>query len=138
MIGTPGVAARAFTALANAGVNIIMISQASSEAAISMIVEERHLEKAEESLRSELPKDLVKDISHNRNVCVIAVVGEGMAGTPGVAARIFKAMGESGINVMMISQGSNENNISFVIDQKDAEKAVQEIHEEFSLGGERA
>jgi aspartate kinase len=138
MIGTPGIAARAFSALASAGINIIMISQASSEANISMVVEERQLETAEESLRSEFPKDIVKEISHNHDVCAVAVVGAGMAGTPGVAARVFKAMGESGINVLMISQGSSEHNISFVVSEKDAERAVQELHREFCLGGEKA
>jgi aspartate kinase len=137
MIGTPGIAARAFSALAGAGINIVMISQASSEANISMVVEERQLEKAEDALRSEFPKDIVKEISHNHDVCAVAVVGAGMAGTPGVAARVFKAMGESRINVLMISQGSSEHNISFVVASKDAELAVQSLHSEFSLGGEK-
>jgi aspartate kinase len=136
MIGTPGVAARAFTALARAGINIVMISQGSSEANISMIIEEKQLEKAEEAIRSEFPRDLVKDVSHNRDVCAVAVVGAGMAGTPGVAARVFKAMGQARINVMMISQGSSEHNISFVVSSKDGERAVQELHREFGLGGE--
>ena len=61
-----------------------------------------------------------------------------MAGTPGVAARVFKAMGESRINVLMISQGSSEHNISFVVASKDAELAVQSLHSEFGLGGENA
>lgn len=138
MIGTPGIAARAFSALAGAGINIVMISQASSEANISMVVEERQLEKAEGALRSEFPKDIVKEISHNHDVCAVAVVGAGMAGTPGVAARVFKAMGESRINVLMISQGSSEHNISFVVASKDAERAVQALHGEFGLGGEKA
>jgi aspartate kinase len=136
MIGTPGVAARAFTALARAGINIIMISQGSSEASISVVVEEKQLEKAEDALRAEFPRDLVKEISHNSDVCALAVVGAGMAGTPGVAARVFKAMGGSKINVLMISQGSSEHNISFVVSRKDGERAVQELHREFGLGGE--
>jgi len=135
MIGTPGIAARAFTALATAGANIVMISQSSSEANISMVIEEKQLLKAENALRSEFPKDLVKEISNNRDICVVAVVGAGMAGTPGVAGRVFKAMGKAGINVMMISQGSSEHNISFVVSSKDAERAVQELHGEFCLGG---
>lgn len=136
MIGTPGIAARAFSALADAGINIVMISQASSEANISMVVEEHQLEKAEDALRTEFPRDIVKEISHDHDVCAVAVVGAGMAGTPGVAARVFKAMGGSRINVMMISQGSSQHNISFVVSSKDAERAVQELHREFGLGGE--
>jgi aspartate kinase len=136
MIGTLGVAARAFTALAKAGINIVMISQGSSEANISMVIEERQVEKAEDALRSEFPRDLVKEISHDHDVCALAVVGAGMAGTPGVAACVFKAMGAAKINVVMISQGSSQHNISFVVSSKDAERAVQELHKEFGLGGE--
>jgi aspartate kinase len=135
MIGTLGVAARAFTALARAGINIIMISQG-SEANISIIIEERQVDKAEDALRMEFPRDLVKDISHDHDVCAVAVVGAGMAGTPGVAARVFKAMGTAKINVVMISQASGQHNISFVVASKDSEKAVQELHREFGLGGE--
>ncbi len=136
MIGTLGVAARAFTALAKAGINIVMISQGSSEANISMIIEERQIETAEDALRAEFPRDLVKEISHDHDVCAVAVVGAGMAGTPGVAARVFKAMGSAKINVVMISQGSSQHNISFVVASKDAENAVRELHCEFGLGGE--
>ncbi|MDD1762323.1 MAG: aspartate kinase [Methanothrix sp.] len=136
MIGTLGVAARAFSALAKAGVNIVMISQGSSEANISIIIEERQVEKAEDALRAEFPRDLVKEISHDHDVCAVAVVGAGMAGTPGVAARVFKAMGAAKINVVMISQASGQHNISFVVASKDAEQAVRELHREFGLGGE--
>jgi aspartate kinase len=136
MIGTLGVAARAFSALAKAGVNIVMISQGSSEANISMVIEERQVEKAEDALRAEFPRDLVKEISHDYNVSAVAVVGAGMAGTPGVAARVFKAMGTAKINVVMISQASGQHNISFVVASRDAENAVRELHSEFGLGGE--
>jgi len=73
MIGTLGVAARAFTALAKAGINIVMISQGSSEANISMVIEERQVEMAEDVLRSEFPQDLVKEISHDHDVSAVAV-----------------------------------------------------------------
>ncbi len=136
MIGTLGVAARAFSALAKAGINIVMISQGSSEANISMIIEERQVEKAEDALRAEFPRDLVKEISHDHDVCAVAVVGAGMEGTPGVAAHVFKAMGAAKINVVMISQASGQLNISFVVASKDAEQAVRELHREFGLGGE--
>ncbi len=135
MIGAPGMAARAFTAMAKAGVNIIMISQSSSEANISVVVDARHLEKAKAALVAEFPSDQVKEITHDKDISVIAVVGSGMAGTPGVAARVFKAMGQANINVMMISQAASEHNISFVVRSKDAERAVQELHEEFELYG---
>ncbi|MHC1631410.1 MAG: aspartate kinase [Methanotrichaceae archaeon] len=135
MIGTPGIASRAFTAMFNAGVNIVMISQGSSEANISMVVDESMLEAAEIALRAEFPTDIVREVTYDRNVCMIAVVGAGMAGTPGVASKVFSATGRSGINVVMISQGSSEHNISFVVSAEDAEKAVQELHKEFKLNG---
>jgi aspartate kinase len=69
-------------------------------------------------------------------VSAVAVVGAGMAGTPGVAARVFKAMGTAKINVVMISQASGQHNISFVVASRDAENAVRELHSEFGLGGE--
>jgi aspartate kinase len=136
MIGTPGVAARVFSALARAGVNIIMISQGSSEANISVVVEGRHLEKAEEALREEFPREMIREISAKKDVTAVAVVGAGMAGTPGVAGKVFSAMGRSKVNVVMISQGSSEHNISFVVSSQDAKRAVQELHREFGLGGE--
>ncbi|HII07748.1 MAG TPA: aspartate kinase [Methanotrichaceae archaeon] len=136
MIGTPGIAARAFSALANAGVNITMISQGSSEANISIVVDEPQLEAAEIALGAEFPTTIVREISHNRDVSVIAVIGSGMAGTPGVAGRVFGAMGKSRINVVMISQGSSEHNISFVVSMTEAERTIQELHREFGLEGE--
>ena len=136
MIGTPGIAARAFGVLAKAGINIIMISQGSSEANISMVIERRQLEKAEDALRAEFSRELVKEIFTNNDIAAVAVVGAGMAGTPGVAARVFKAMGQAKINVIMISQGSSEHNISFVVASSESERAVQELHREFNLGGQ--
>ncbi|MDI6888496.1 MAG: aspartate kinase [Methanocellales archaeon] len=137
MAGTPGVAARVFTALAEADVNVMMISQGSSEANISIIVDETSLHKAINTLKSEFREDVVKSITHDEDVCAIAVVGAGMAGTPGVAGRVFSAMGGVGTNVRMISQGSSEANISFVVNEKDVEKAVRALHDEFNLGAER-
>ncbi len=137
MAGTPGVAARVFTALAKADVNIMMISQGSSEANISIVVDEASLSKAINALQSEFREDVVKSIVHDKDVCTIAVVGAGMAGTPGVAGRVFSALGQAGANVRMISQGSSEVNISFVVDGKDVEKAVIALHDEFNLGAER-
>jgi len=133
MIGTPGIAARAFTALADTGVNIVMISQGSSESNISIVIDGNQLEPAEIALRAEFPTDVVREISHDNDVAVVAVVGAGMVGTPGVASKVFGAMGRANINVMMISQGSSEHNISFVVSSEEAERAVQELHREFGL-----
>lgn len=134
MVGTIGVAARVFGALADAGVNITMISQGSSEANISIVVEESHLNIAADAIRSEFKNGVIRELTMNPDVSAVAVVGAGMVGTPGIAARVFTAMGSAGINVIMISQGSSEHNISFVVQSDDAERAVRALHSEFGLG----
>ena len=136
MAGTIGVAAHVFSKLAGAGVNIIMISQGSSEANISLLVEEEHLSSALNalhSLKSELDGNIVKEISCNEDVSAIAVVGSRMAGTPGIVGRIFSRMGSINVNVIMISQGSTEHNVSFVLRRDSVQRAVESLHEEFSL-----
>ena len=137
MAGTPGVAGRVFSALGRVGANVMMISQGSSEANISLVIDEPQLDLSLHALKREFAENIVKDISHDENICTIAVVGAGMAGTPGVAGRVFSALGRVGANVMMISQGSSEANISFVVSRADACKAIRALHEEFKLGAER-
>jgi aspartate kinase len=133
MIGRPGVAKAIFSILADHEVNVMMISQGSSEANISLIVDEAHLTPAVTALGELTRKGIVREVSHNHDVCAVAVVGAGMAGAPGTGGRIFTAMGASGINVMMISQGSSEANISFVVSQDDGARAVRVLHDEFRL-----
>ncbi len=133
MVGTIGVAAREFRALADAGVNIKMISQGSSEANLSTVVDESHMMKAVWALKQEFKNGVVGEIEHDVNISVVAVVGVGMAGTPGVAGRVFGALGGNGVNVIMISQGSSQHNISFVVKKDTAAKAVQVLHKEFEL-----
>lgn len=133
LAGTPGIAGRIFTTLGRDEVNIIMISQASSEFNVSIAIEGAQADAAMAALRKEFPEDVVKDVVCNNNVCVVAVVGEGMAGSPGVAGRVFTALGKGGINIRMISQGSSEANISFVVNKDDAQRAVKVLHEEFEL-----
>lgn len=137
MVGTIGVAARVFTTLAGAGVNIIMISQGSSEANISIVIDEPHLDKAVKAIKSEFKNGIIKEVVHDRNIAVVAVVGAGMAGTPGVAGRVFGALGKAGVNVIMISQGSSQHNISFAVSEAGAKKAVQVLHKEFGLEREK-
>ena len=136
MAGAIGTVARLFTALANAGVNVIMISQGSSESNISFVVSEAHAEAALKALHSEFNREIVKEINSDENICVVAVVGAGMAGTPGVAKRVFGALGNSMINIIMISQGSSQYNISFVVREEDAFAAVRILHDEFELYNE--
>jgi aspartate kinase len=136
MIGRPGVAKAIFTILADHEVNVMMISQGSSEANISLIVDEAHLNAAVHALGDLVKQGIVREVTHNHDVCAVAVVGAGMAGAPGTGGRIFTALGKSGINVMMISQGSSEANISFVVKQEDGPRAVRVLHDEFRLAEE--
>lgn len=133
MVGTIGTAARVFSALANAGVNIIMISQASSEANMSLVVNEDHLEAAVAAIRSEFTTNVVGDVAYDSDICVVAVVGAGMDGIPGVAGKVFNSLGKAGINIIMISQGSSQHNISFVVSIEEALDAVRTLHKEFEL-----
>ena len=133
MIGRPGVAKAIFTILADHEVNVMMISQGSSEANISLIVDEAHLNAAVHALSDLVKQGIVREVTHNHDVCAVAVVGAGMAGAPGTGGRIFTALGKTGVNVMMISQGSSEANISFVVKQQDGPKAVRVLHDEFRL-----
>jgi aspartate kinase len=136
MVGRPGVAKAIFSALADHEVNVMMISQGSSEANISLIVDEPHLDIAVDALSGLVKQGVMRDVTFDHNVCAVAVVGAGMAGAPGTGGRIFTALGNAGINVMMISQGSSEANISFVVKQEDGPRAVRVLHDEFRLSEE--
>jgi aspartate kinase len=134
MIGVPGVAATVFDIIGRAGVKVLMISQSSSQADISFVVDRKEADVALHALRSEFEKRHIDwNINCERNVSVIAAIGAGMKGTPGVAARVFGTMGRNGINILTIAQGSSELNISFTVDERDAVKAVRALHSEFQL-----
>jgi len=137
-IGTPGVvgiAARIFEAFEKADTNVIMISQSSSEANISVVVNRSDIRKTEKALKETFAHtNYIKYIRSEDDICVIGVVGEGLKGTPGVAAKVFQAVAQKGVNVRMIAQGSSELNISFVVKEKDGGLAVRALHEAFELG----
>ncbi len=134
MVGAPGTAANVFDVLGKNNINILMISQSASEANISFVLQREALEKAVSALEiALLGRGLIHEVASEDDVCVIAVVGAGMKGTPGVAARMFGAVARKGVNIHMIAQGSSELNISFVVKEVDGEKAVRAIHEEFRL-----
>lgn len=134
MIGVPNVVARVFSALATNNVNVIMISQSSSQADISMVVKKSDLEKALKALKLELSNsEMIRDIYTIPNASVIAIVGEGMRGMKGIAAKTFTAVAEAGVNVLMIAQGSSELNISFAVLEEDMKKSVEAIHRAFEL-----
>ncbi|HXF64689.1 MAG TPA: aspartate kinase [Caldilineaceae bacterium] len=137
MIGVPGIAARTFQAVATVGANVLMISQSSSEQSICFVVPEGSANTVIEALRAEFKSELerhhIDQISGHSNVAIIAVVGSGMRGTPGLAAGIFNAVGGQRINVIAIAQGSSEANVSLVVEESRAADAVRAIHNIFEL-----
>jgi aspartate kinase len=138
MIGAPGVAGRLFTTTAANHISVLMFSQGSSEQHISLVVGKQDGEAAVKALRREFQHEIdkrrVDRVSGVPDVAIIALVGEGMKGVPGVAARAFNVLGSSGVNILMIAQGSSELNLSFVVKQKDAARSVQLLHQAFELG----
>jgi aspartate kinase len=133
MVGAPGTAARIFDTLAKNRVNIMMISQSPSESSISMVVRKNALDKATNILELNLLGKVIKKVSVNDDVAVIAVVGSGMRGIKGVAAKVFSAIAKREVNVIMITQGYSELNLALVVNNKDCEEAVKALHTEFEL-----
>jgi bifunctional aspartokinase / homoserine dehydrogenase 1 len=137
MIGVPGVAGRAFTALSNAGHSVSMISQASSEASICFVVPEAGAAHAvaalEEAFASERKAKLIDRVRAEKAIALIAVVGLGMRGRPGIAARTFSALSGARVNVVAIAQGSSELNITIAVSEEDATSALQALHNEYQL-----
>lgn len=140
MLGVPGMAARVFSAVAEEGINVLMISQSSSEQNICFVVECRSAERAVRALRGafelELARHYIDRIEDQDGMAIVAAVGAGMKGTPGVAAKVFGALGARGINVNSIAQGSSEYNLSLVVAEGDADEAMRGIHTAFELGRE--
>ena len=128
----PLVITKVFKALYDVSANAVMVSQSSSQTNISIVVPEEKVQEILKELEEVLPKNC--DVSWEGDVCVIAVVGSGMRGRPGVAAKVFKAVAEKGVNVRMIAQGASELNISLVVKSKDAVEAVRALHDAF-VGG---
>ena len=135
MLGVPGIAARTFSAVARAQANVLMISQSSSEQSISFVIRESEREAVVAQLETELARELtsqhIDQVRALDGIVIVAIVGAAMKGTPGIAARIFGALGDAGINVIAIAQGSSECNISLVITRLDADNAVRCIHAAF-------
>jgi len=139
MVGVTGVAGRIFETLASAAINVILITQASSEHTVCLAVlpiqaddARKHLEHA---FRHEIRDGLVNQVVVERELAIVAIVGENMRRTPGIAGRIFQALGKNGINIVAIAQGSSELNISVVISKSDEAKALNALHDAFFLSG---
>ncbi len=137
MVGVPGIASRLFSCLARHGINIIFISQASSEQSITLAIKPAQAAKAKKILEGEFMGEIgsrqIDPLVIRRNLAMIAVVGNNMSGHPGVSAQLFETLGKNGINVIAVAQGANEMNISLVIDSHNEDKALNCIHESFFL-----
>lgn len=137
MIGVPGTADRLFAALKNAGVSVTLISQASSEHSICIAVPEDLAERARnvitDAFAEELANGQIQSVDTTESQSILAVVGDGMAGSPGIAGKFFGTLGRAGINVRAIAQGSSERNISAVVDTAEATRALRAVHSGFYL-----
>jgi aspartokinase/homoserine dehydrogenase 1 len=135
MVGLQGIAGRIFSTLASARINIIMISQASSEHSICFIVRDEQAAAATRALERELDRELerkqIERVQVERDLEIVAVIGENMRGRPGISGRLFSALGASGVNVLAIAQGSSEMNISFVVHRGDREATLTAVHDAF-------
>lgn len=141
MMGTPGISGRLFSTLAKAKINVILITQASSEHSISFAIADHDAKKAKRLVEEEFQKEIstkhIAPIGIDKEQVIIAVIGEKMKSVPGVAGNLFNSLGRNGINVSAIAQGSSELNISFVISKEDQSKAMNLIHDSFFLSKQK-
>jgi bifunctional aspartokinase / homoserine dehydrogenase 1 len=137
MIGVPGTAHRLFGALRDSGISVILISQGSSEHSICFAIPEVQAVRAEEAVRRafdvELRDGQIQHVEVALGMSILAVVGDGMAGAHGVAAKVFNSLGDAAISVRAIAQGASERNISVVVDGKVGAKALRAVHAAFYL-----
>ena len=137
MVGVTGISMRFFTALAKVNVNVILISQASSENSISVAIEVIAVEKAVGAIKNEFEKEIangqISKIDVENELAVVAIVGENMKHTTGIAGKLFSAIGKSGVNVVAIAQGASELNISWVVENRELRKTLNVVHEAFFL-----
>jgi bifunctional aspartokinase / homoserine dehydrogenase 1 len=139
MIGVTGVSGRLFNSLAKEQINVILITQSSSEHTITLAVMPNDAVVAKRVIASEFREEIdagqIDEIRLEEDLSVIAVVGDNMRQIPGIAGRVFSALGRNGINIVAIAQGSSERNISFVVDRKNEKKAMNTLHDAFFLSG---
>ena len=137
MVGVPGIAERLFGALRTVGVSVIVISQASSEHSICVAIPDAQADLAGETIErafvAERAQGHVSGVTVQRGCAIVAAVGDAMAKRAGVSGRFFGALGDAGVNVRAVAQGSSERNITAVIDQKDSTRALRAVHARFTL-----
>ncbi len=137
MVGVTGISMRLFSALARVNVNVILISQASSENSISVAIDEPAVERAQNAINEEFEKEIhsgrVSRVAVESDLAVVAIVGENMKHTTGIAGKLFSTMGKNGINIIAIAQGASELNISWVVKTNELRKTLNVVHESFFL-----
>ena len=137
MIGVTGISMRLFSALAQEDINVILISQASSENSISVAIDSVKAEIAEASIRKEFKQEIACDkinkVEIESDLSIVAIVGENMKHSTGIAGKLFNTMGTNGINIIAIAQGASELNISWVVKNSDLRKTLNVVHESFFL-----
>ncbi|WP_288377338.1 bifunctional aspartate kinase/homoserine dehydrogenase I [uncultured Chryseobacterium sp.] len=135
MVGIPGISAKLFQCLSHEKINVILITQGSSEHSITIAIEAKEALRAEYSINSSFADDInlkrLYAVKIETGLSIVALVGESMKSRSGVSAKMFGCLGNNGINIRAIAQGSSERNISIVISEKDSKKAVNVLHEEF-------
>ena len=140
MIGVHGTAERVFAALRDARISVTMISQGSSEHSICCVIQGGDADRARDVLADafarEIQRGQIQRVISEKGISVLAVVGEGMAGTPGICARLFNALGRAKVNVRAIAQGSSERNISVAIAEGEATRALRAVHAGFYLSAQ--
>jgi bifunctional aspartokinase / homoserine dehydrogenase 1 len=142
IVGLSDVVGRTFSTTAEVHATILLISQSSSQNDICFIVTASDAKRTVEALRKEFAQDVahekVEHITMDTTIAIVAVVGENMRGTPGVAGRTFNAVGRENVNIIAIAQGSSETNISFVVSEKEIKAALAATHREFGLAASKA
>ena len=137
MVGVIGVNYRIFKALAKNGISVFLVSQASSENSTSIGVRNADADLACEVLTTEFAKEIemgeISPVQAEKNLATVAIVGENMKHTPGIAGKLFGTLGRNGINVIACAQGASETNISFVVDSRYLRKSLNVIHDSFFL-----
>jgi aspartokinase/homoserine dehydrogenase 1 len=135
VIGISGFASRFFTSLAQSKINVVLITQASSEHSISVGIHKDDTEQAVEVLRDEFEMEinmnLVNEPEVEEDLSIVAVVGEDMGFTPGISGKVFSVLGKNGVNIRAMAQGGNEMNLTFMVPTRDIKKVLNVIHEEF-------
>ena len=135
MVGIPGFSKRLFEALANASINVILITQGSSEHSICVGIDEHASEKAkaviDNAFAYEIESNKVDPIIVEKQLSIVAIVGDNMKNHSGISGKMFSALGRNGVSIRAIAQGSSERNISAVISTADVKKAINVLHEEF-------